>query len=383
MTHSPEKLITVRLRLKDKHASRLNQMARSVNLVWNYCNEIGKFAWERDRKWLSGYDLQKLTAGSSKLLGLNSSSIQMICHQYSNSRKKVKRASIRFRGKKSLGWIPLASKTVRFVDGSFTFMGETYQTMHNRAFVTDGSVFRSGSFAQDKKGNWYINLMMYVPTAAKKEVFKPVGIDLGLKEFAVTSDGDRIAAPRFYRQAELKMKSVQRAGKKKQLRNLHAKVANRRKDFLHKLSKNIVSSHSVVFLGDIEPMRIARGPFGKSVFDAGWTIFRDMLAYKAIMHGAEFYEVDERRTSRTCNRCGATHANWPRGLAGLEVREWRCDDCDTVHDRDVNAAANILRVGLDTLVEGACRESGGSSPGVFLAHKGSPVIVADNPKFLR
>jgi putative transposase len=93
----------------------------------------------------------------------------------------------------------------------------------------------------------------------------------------------------------------------------------------------------------------------KSVLDAGWSDLKRMLSYKAIMHGGSTLEVCEAWTTQVCSECGCLPASRPRGIANLRIREWRCDDCGTVHDRDVNAARNILRLGLETLVEGASR----------------------------
>lgn len=94
----------------------------------------------------------------------------------------------------------------------------------------------------------------------------------------------------------------------------------------------------------------------KSVHDAGWSDFKRMLSYKAIRHGGMFLEVSEAYSTQVCSECGSLPASRPKGIADLGIREWTCDDCGTVHDRDVNAARNILRTGQRALDEGAAKK---------------------------
>lgn len=105
-------------------------------------------------------------------------------------------------------------------------------------------------------------------------------------------------------------------------------------------------------MGNVNAAGLAKTSMAKSVLDAGWSSFRNQLAYKAIKHGAWFEEVNEAFTTQTCSCCGSLPDTRPRGIAGLGIREWVCSDCGAVHDRDTNAALNILRRGRATLVEG-------------------------------
>ena len=102
----------------------------------------------------------------------------------------------------------------------------------------------------------------------------------------------------------------------------------------------------------MSPKPLAKTRLAKSVLDAGWTDLKRMLAYRAIMHGGSMLEVSEAYTTQVCSNCGALPASRPKGIAHLRIREWTCSHCGSVHDRDVNAARNILRIGLDTLVGG-------------------------------
>jgi IS605 OrfB family transposase len=180
-----------------------------------------------------------------------------------------------------------------------------------------------------------------------------VGIDLGLKDLATLSTGEKVQVPKFYRRSEQRLAAVQRARKTKRARAIHAKIANRRKDFLHKASAKLAKEYGFIFVGGVGPSKLAQTRMAKSVLDAGWSRFKDMLAWKLrLRSGGKLLEVSEHLTTQTCSECGRLPASRPRGIAGLGIREWTCDDCGAVHDRDVNAAKNILRCGLTALVEG-------------------------------
>lgn len=350
-------VLTIKLRLKDKHAAELNRQARAINYVWNYCNETQKKAVQSGRKWLSDFDLQRLTAGSSKELGIAAQTICKVCQHYTRSRRQNKKAWLRFRGRKSLGWVPFGQKynAPRFDGKAFVFRGVRYEPMHLRE-LPNGAMIREGSFNQDARGRWYIN----VPVAFPDDAFPDseaasVGIDLGLKEFATLSNGEKILNPKHFNRWAERYGKAQRARKRRLAAKIVAKVRNVRKDFLHKASARIALAYAAVCVGNVSSEKLARTRFAKSVLDAGWSTFRQQLSYKAMRHGGICIEVDERLTSQVCSACGALPEGRPRGIAGLGIREWACGDCGAVHDRDVNAARNILRLGLQSLAEGAAQ----------------------------
>jgi IS605 OrfB family transposase len=179
-----------------------------------------------------------------------------------------------------------------------------------------------------------------------------IGIDLGLKELATLSDGKTIEAKKCYRNSEKKLAVAQRAKNKKQVKAIHAKIANQRKDFIHKASNAIANDYSTVVVGDVSSGKLAKTNMAKSVLDAGWYDFKQKLRYKVIRHGGQYVEVSEKWTTQTCSECGEIPQEAPKGITGLGIREWTCR-CGAFHHRDVNAAKNILRIGLDSLVEGA------------------------------
>jgi IS605 OrfB family transposase len=143
---------------------------------------------------------------------------------------------------------------------------------------------------------------------------------------------------------------AQRAGKKKRVKAIHAKIKNVRKDFNHKETTKLVNNYGKIFVGDVSPSKLMKTKMVKSVTDASWADFKSMLAYKAIALGVEYKEVKENFSTVTCSYC--LERTGPSGLSALGVREWVCINCGTSHDRDVNAAKNILRFGCETLIKG-------------------------------
>lgn len=343
-------ILTYRYRVKS-NLGWLNQQARKVNFVWNYCNDRQKDALRFGRAWLTGFDLNNLTSGSSKEIGLHSGTIKAICEKYAQSRAQHKRPYLRYRGKKSLGWIPIKGPHLIGHEDYFRFMGKFFRVFNSR-LIPCGKIKDGSGFSCDSRGNWFLNVVIEVQENPIRAIESGVGIDLGLKDFAALSTGEKIENPRYYRSLEDKLAVAQRANKKSQAKKINAKIAARRSDFIHKLTHRIVHEFDYIAVGNVNAAGLAKTSMAKSVLDAGWSSFRNKLAYKAIKHGAMFEEVDERFTSQTCSHCGSLPPERPKGIAGLGIREWVCSDCGTIHDRDVNAAINILRRGRATLAEG-------------------------------
>jgi IS605 OrfB family transposase len=214
--------------------------------------------------------------------------------------------------------------------------------------------FKTGCFTQDARGRWYICLVAELkePVAKiKNENTEAIGIDLGLKDFATLSNGTKIESQRLYRQSERKLAIAQRANNKQRVKAIHAKIRNTRKEFHHQLSRQLVNHYAAIFVGNVNAKGLAQTPMAKSVLDAGWTAFRTLLKYKCEDAGVWFEEVNERYSTQTCSCCGSRRDS-PKGRAGLGIREWTCFECGITHDRDVNAALNILALGHERLVGG-------------------------------
>ena len=370
---------TLRLRIKDKHARVLSAMAREVNQVWNFCNETSHRAIRERRQWLSGYDLQKLTNGFSKCEGIHigSPTVQQVCEDYAKARKQFKRAKLRWRvsnpqsSKYSLGWIPFKARALQYKAGQIAFAGQKFNLWDS--YGLSDYELRAGSFSQDTRGHWYLNVVVKVQPKATAGTAgtASVGIDLGLKEAAVASTGERIEG-RFYRKLECQLGIAQRAHKKKRARAIHAKIANQRKDLLHKFSSALVQNNAAIFVGDVASAKLVKTKMAKSTLDAGWSTLKTMLEYKSHQAGVVFEVVNENYTTQTCSCCGSIPASSPKGRAGLRIREWVCSDCGAQHDRDVNAAKNILARGLARLAEGTPAEDGdcAHAPRIPVIHDG-------------
>lgn len=331
-------ILTYRYRLKETSgaAQELSRQARAVNLVWNFCGETQETARRWNRLWPSGFDLINLTHGSSRELGLHSDTVQAVCKQFAQSRAAHRRRP-KWRGRRSLGWIPFqAARAIRLDGHAVIFLKRRYRLWLSRP--VDGTI-KSGSFAQDARGRWYLNLQA---EAAEHQDCGAgeIGIDLGLKDLAVLSSGEKVANPRHLARCAEKLASAQRAGRKARARAINAKIANCRRHFLHELSIRLVRENRRICVGNVNASRLARTSMAKSVLDASWSQLRSQLRYKAIRHGAEYLEVDERFTTQVCSGCGALGG--PQGREGLVVRDWRCSECAIQHDRDINSAINIL-----------------------------------------
>ncbi|MBB4743583.1 putative transposase [Actinoplanes octamycinicus] len=196
----------------------------------------------------------------------------------------------------------------------------------------------------------------FVVTVGEDEMLPPVepeiGIDLGLTHFAVMSDGTKVTAPKFLRRAARKLKRLQQALSRKtkgsnrrkkaviKVARAHARVADTRRDWQHKLSTAIIRDNQAVYVEDLCVTGLGRTRLAKSVHDAGWASFTTMLEYKAARYGRTFARVDRFFPStRMCSDCGRITEK-----LALNVRAWDCP-CGSHHDRDVNAAINIKAAG--------------------------------------
>ena len=345
---------TLKLRVKDKHASVLGQMAREVNTVWNFANETSQKAIQDRRQFLSGYDLQKLAAGYCKCDGVlvGSGTVDAVCAEYAGRRRQFKRLRLNWRvsnqtsPKRSLGWVPFVGQQIRYRAGQVAFAGHRISLWDSYGLAD--YELRAGSFNQDARGRWHLNVVVKVKGASSSGT-AAVGLDLGLKTAVTASTGQKIEG-RLFRAAESRLAMAQRAGKKRQARILHAKVKNQRKDLLHKFSTQLVKENAAIFVGDVSGAKLVKTTMAKSTLDAGWSAFKTMLEYKSHQAGIVFAVVNEAYTTQTCNACGVIAG--PKGRAGLNKRVWGCG-CGAVHDRDVNAALNIRARGLASLEAGA------------------------------
>lgn len=349
--------LTYRYRVRDgSSATRLalRRQASSVNYVWNYCCHIQR---EAEKRWNAGcsreashwptyFDLTRLTAGCTVDLGIHADTVAGVCKEFIKARDAGRGHPHWRSARRNLDWIPIShgDKAVRLQLGRVTFRKRYYYLWWSRDLPADAKV-RTGSFACDSRGRWYFNVTF---ETAEKQAHGDgaIGIDLGLKSLATCSDGTTFPALQHYRQHEAALAVAQRAGNKRRVSAIHAKIANCRRDNLHKISTQLMRTNQRIVVGNVSASKLAKTKMAKSVLDVGWSSFRSMLAYKAIAHQVEYAEVNEAFSSRMCSACGTVPSSSPKGMGALGVRQWNCDDCGASHDRDVNAARNILNVGL-------------------------------------
>ncbi|MFJ9086065.1 RNA-guided endonuclease InsQ/TnpB family protein [Streptomyces sp. NPDC102384] len=193
------------------------------------------------------------------------------------------------------------------------------------------------------------------PADADEVAGREVGLDMGLTHFAVLDTGEKITSPKFLRRAEKKLKKLQRdhsrkakgsKNKEKSRRALarqHAKVADARHEFHHQLSTRLVREHQAVHAETLNVKGMARGRLAKSIHDAGWAAFLNMLEYKAERYGRTFQRTGG--TFPSSQRCSNPVCHRIDGPKPLKVRTWTCPGCGTVHDRDINAARNTRQEG--------------------------------------
>ena len=336
---------TLRLKVKPNAYPWLNAAAREVNTVWNWANEVSERAVKRyagPARWLSGFDLCKLSAGASEHFEhIGADTTQCINVHYAAKRRAAKRVRLSWRrsggSRRSLGWVPFKAASIKRKGAGIRFCGKSFRVFERE--LLNGVKWRDGCFAQDACGDWWLCLPIQVQ-AEQSTGQDVIGVDLGLKDTATCSDGEKLEAGRFYRGVEAKIAQAQRRGHKRQAKLLHRKAANRRKDALHKFTTGLVRRSCEIYVGDVSAPKLAKTRMAKSVLDSGWGILKAQLHYKGQQAGICVEVVDEAYTSVTCSSCGSLSG--PRGVNGLIVRSWICSECGDSHDRDQNAARNIL-----------------------------------------
>ena len=356
---------TLKLRIKDKHATQLNILAGLVNFVWNYVNELSFKHLQRTGKFFSAYDIATYVKGSGELLNLHSQTLQAITETHAKSRKQFKKAKLNWRTnnpkakRRSLGWIPFKKTAIKHIStrqsGKKSLKSTLQFSLANRQKLTidlwdsyNLSLYgiNTCELVQDNRGHWYACITV-------KEFPKikcgdgQVGIDLGCKDSAVSSDGDKLQTKVTHQYAE-KLATAQRAKNKKRVKAIHAKIKNTRKDLTHKFTHKLVKANNLIVVGKIKSTSFTKGKLAKSVYDAGWFEIKRQLDYKCKHAGCHYIEVNEAYSTQTCSCCGSRQDS-PKGRKGLGIRVWFCSSCQTAHQRDVNGAKNILAVGLGRL----------------------------------
>jgi putative transposase len=340
---------TLRVKVRPDAWGWLNEAAREVNMAWNHVNALCAKAarpYYGAGKRLTGYDVGKLLAGTAAhLTYLNAHTVTRIAMEHAAKRQQTRRTRLSWRksggSRRSLGWVPFRNENLRWRDGAIVFAGRRVRVFDS--YGLGDHELRAGCFAQNALGEWFLNVTVRASAPTNELPARAVGIDLGLKAVATTSDGTELPAARFFRDAEPKIAQAQRRGHKRQAKRIHQDAANRRKDALHKFSSAMVREYGAIYIGDVS-VAFAKSRAPKATLDSGWGMLKTMLQSKGHQAGRIVEVVDEKYTTQACADCGSLTG--PKGRTGLVVRGWACVACGSTHSRDVNAARNIRARGL-------------------------------------
>ncbi|SUM57533.1 putative transposase [Staphylococcus microti] len=255
--------------------------------------------------------------------------------------------------------------TVALIDDKFVKVPKLKSLIRIKLHRQPKGVIKSATISRHASGKYYISLLCKEETNELPKSNSAIGIDLGITNFAILSDGQKIDNHKFTAKMEKKLRREQRKlskrallakkkgvslfeaknyqKQKRKVARLHEKIMNQRTDFLNKLSTEIIKNHDIICIEDLNTKGMLRNhKLAKSISDVSWSRFVTQLQYKAEWYGRKIIKVDKWfPSSQICSKCG--HKDDKKSL---EIREWTCPVCHTYHDRDINASRNILNEGL-------------------------------------
>ncbi|MHC5903088.1 RNA-guided endonuclease InsQ/TnpB family protein [Streptomyces sp. S6] len=367
----------------DAQAAELSRTFGCVRKVYNLALAARTEAWTRQERvnynqtsamltvWKKTEELAYLNEVSSVPLQQALRHLQVAFTNFFGKRAKYPRFKSRKKSRKSAEY---TTSAFRFRDGKLTLakMAESLDIVWSRA-LPEGATPSTVTVSQDAAGRWYVSMLVEDPTVQPLPVTgTAVGVDVGLDHLLTLSTGEKISNPRHERRDRARLAKAQRqlarkaegdgANRRKARRKtarIYARIADRRRDNLHKLTTRLVRENQTIVIEDLTVRNMVKnGRLARAISDAAWADFRNMLEYKAHWYGREVIAVDRWfPSSKLCSTCGTLQDKMP-----LSVRTWTCG-CGTTHDRDVNAAKNLLAAGLAVSVCGAGVRPQRSSPG--------------------
>lgn len=377
----------------DAQAAELSRTFGCVRKVYNLALAARTEAWTRQERvnynqtsamltaWKKTEELAYLNDVSSVPLQQALRHLQTAFTNFFGKRARYPRFKSRKKSRKSAEY---TTSAFRFRDQNLTLakMAEPLDIVWSRP-LPEGASPSTVTVSQDAAGRWYVSLLVEDPSVKPLPATDAaIGIDVGLDHLLTLSTGEKVSNPRHERRDRARLAKAQRrlarkaggdganrAKARRKVAWVHARITDRRRDHLHKLTTRLVRENQTIVIEDLAVRNMVRnGSLARAISDAAWSEFRSMLEYKARWYGREVIAIDRWfPSSKLCSVCGTLRDRMP-----LDVRTWTCD-CGTTHDRDVNAAKNILAVGLTASVCGAGVRPQRSTPGGQSAMKQKPL----------
>ncbi|MFF2848690.1 RNA-guided endonuclease InsQ/TnpB family protein [Streptomyces sp. NPDC058001] len=380
-TRHVKRAFKYRFRPTDAQAAELSRTFGCVRKVYNMALEARTRAWQRGERvnynatsamltaWKKTEELAYLSEVSSVPLQQCLRHLQGAFVNFWEKRGRYPRFKARKKSRRSAEY---TSSAFRYRDGRLTLarMREPLDIVWSRP-LPEGAAPSTVTVSQDSAGRWFVSLLCEDPAVKPLPATDAaVGIDAGLDHLLTLSTGEKITNPRYERKDRVRLAKAQRNLSKKapgsanrdkarrKVARIHARIADRRRDHLHKITTRLVRENQTLVIEDLTVRNMIRNrKLARAISDAAWSQFRSMLEYKATWYGREVIAVDRWfPSSRLCHACGALREKLP-----LNVRTWTCG-CGMTHDRDVNAAVNLLAAGRAVQACGAGVRPQRSSP---------------------
>ncbi|MER5177664.1 RNA-guided endonuclease TnpB family protein [Streptomyces sp. NPDC002896] len=392
MTTGVKRAFKYRFYPTDAQAVELSRTFGCVRKVYNMALAARTEAWARQERvnynqtsamlttWKKTEALAYLNEVSSVPLQQALRHLQAAFTHFFAKRAKYPRFKSRKKSRKSAEY---TTSAFRFRNGKLTLakMSEPLNIAWSRP-LPQGASPSTVTVSQDAAGRWFVSLLCDDPSVKTLPATdRAVGIDAGLDHLVTLSTGEKITNPGHERRDRARLAKAQRqlarkakddganrAKARRKVAKIHARITDRRRDGLHKLTTRLVRENQTLVIEDLTVRNMVKnGSLARAISDAAWRELRSMLEYKAAWYGRDLVVVDRWfPSSKLCSTCGTLAEKMP-----LDVREWTCD-CGTTHDRDVNAAKNLLAAGLAVSVCGAGVRPQRRTPGGQSATKQKP-----------